>query len=48
MISDQEYHRLTTKPRPRKNIVQFFRESPLAGIRLELERDKDSGRDARV
>jgi antitoxin Phd len=48
MISDEQYHRLTTKPRQRKNIVQFFRESPLAGVDLDLERDRDVGRNVRL
>jgi hypothetical protein len=25
--------------------LQFFRESPLVGVELDLERDKDEGRD---
>jgi len=29
----------------RKNLAQFLMESPLAGSGLDLERDKDSGRD---
>ncbi len=30
---------------PRKNLVQFLMESPLAGAELNLERQKDYGRD---
>ena len=45
MISEEQYQRLTVKARQPKSIVQFFRESPLAGIELDLERDKDTGRD---
>jgi prevent-host-death family protein len=45
MISDEQYARLTAKAHQPKSIVQFFRESPLAGVELDLERDKDSGRD---
>jgi len=45
MISDEQYHRLTAKSHRPKSIVQFFRESPLVGLELDLERDKDSGRD---
>jgi antitoxin Phd len=45
MISDEQYDRLTVKARQPKSIVQFFRESPLVGVDLDLERDKDSGRD---
>jgi hypothetical protein len=28
-----------------KNLVQFFRQSPLVGVELDLERDRDTGRD---
>ena len=45
MISEEQYHRLTVKSRQPKSIVQFFRESPLVGVELDLERDKDTGRD---
>ena len=31
--------------KPRKNFAQFLMESPLAGSGLDLERDKDLGRD---
>ncbi len=31
--------------KPRKNFAQFLMESPLAGSGLNLERDKDPGRD---
>jgi antitoxin Phd len=45
MISDEQYDRLTVKSHQPKSIVQFFRESPLVGVELNLERDKDTGRD---
>ena len=45
MISEEQYHRLTVKSRQPKSIVQFFRESPLVGVELDLKRDKDTGRD---
>lgn len=45
MISDEQYDRLVAKSRQPKSIVQFFRESPLVGVELDLERDKDTGRD---
>jgi antitoxin Phd len=45
MISDEQYSRLTVKPGQPKSIVRFFRESPLVGVDLDLERDKDAGRD---
>jgi prevent-host-death family protein len=45
MISDEQYERLMVRSHQPKSIVQFFRESPLAGLDLDLERDKDPGRD---
>jgi hypothetical protein len=33
------------KATPRKSLVDFLRESPLVGVELNLERDKDTGRD---
>jgi antitoxin Phd len=45
MIADEQYERLTVQSHQPKSIVQFFRESPLAGMDLDLERDKDAGRD---
>jgi antitoxin Phd len=45
MISDEQYERLVGKARQPKNLVQFFRDSPLVGIELDLERDQDDGRD---
>jgi antitoxin Phd len=48
MISDDHYDRLTVKSRQPKSLVQFFRESPLVGVKLDLERDKDTGRDVEL
>jgi len=45
MISEEQYERLTAKSHQPKSLVQFFRESPLVGVELDLERDKDPGRD---
>lgn len=48
MISDEQYDRLMMKSRQPKSILQFFRESPLVGVDLDLERDKDTGRDVEL
>jgi antitoxin Phd len=45
MIAGEQYDRLVTRTRQPKSIVDFFRESPLAGLHLDLERDRDVGRD---
>jgi antitoxin Phd len=45
MISDEHYERLVGKAHQPKNLLQFFRESPLVGVELDLQRSKDEGRD---
>src|ERR1700728_5285456 len=40
MISEEQYERLTAKSHQPKSLVQFFRESPLVGVELNLERDE--------
>ncbi len=45
MLPVEQYDRLMVKSHQPKSIVQFFRESPLVGVKLNLERDKDTGRD---
>lgn len=48
MIPDEEYDRLVNKSHQAKSLVQFFRESPLVGVQLDLERNKDEGRDVEL
>jgi hypothetical protein len=45
MIADEQYQQLVGKSHQPKSIVQFFRESPLVGIDLNLERMKDERRE---
>lgn len=45
MLSDEQYERLVGKSRQPKSLVQFFRDSPLLGLELDLERDNDTGRE---
>jgi antitoxin Phd len=45
MISNEQYEQLVGKAHQPKSLLQFFRESPLVGLELNLERDKDEGRD---
>ncbi|MBI1789891.1 MAG: hypothetical protein HYR60_20365 [Acidobacteria bacterium] len=35
-------------PSPRKNLVQLFAESPLAGAELDFDRDRDFGADVEL
>lgn len=45
MVAEETYEQLATKSRQPRSLVQFFRESPLAGVDLDLERSRDPGRE---
>lgn len=45
MISDEQYEQLVGRSHQPKDLVEFFRESPLVGVELDLERSKDVERD---
>lgn len=45
MVAEEQYDRLVGKSHQPKSLVQFFRTSPLVGVELDLERERDSGRD---
>lgn len=45
MISEEAYEQLAATSRQPRSLVQFFRESPLMGTDLDLERSRDKGRD---
>ena len=45
MMPVEQFDRLVNRARQPKSLVQFFRESPLVGLELDFERDKDTGRD---
>ena len=44
---DQDDLRMFVSQQP-KSIVQFFQESSLVGLELDLERDRDTGRDVEL
>jgi antitoxin Phd len=48
VLSGEEYQRLIARKRRPRSLVQFFRESPLLGVELQLERDRDTGRHMRL
>jgi len=41
----EEAAKPVAEPVPKKSFLEFLRESPLADVELDLERDKDTGRD---
>src|ERR1700694_1990143 len=45
MVPVEQFAQLLDRSRQAKSLVQFFRESPLVGLELDLERDQDTGRD---
>ncbi|MFZ0953549.1 MAG: type II toxin-antitoxin system Phd/YefM family antitoxin [Candidatus Sulfotelmatobacter sp.] len=45
MVAEEQYDRLVGKTRQPKSLVQFFRQSPLVGIELDLKRDRTGARD---
>ena len=45
MVPVEQFDQLVVRARQPKSLAQFFRESPLVGLELELERNKDTGRD---
>ncbi|MGP0019239.1 MAG: type II toxin-antitoxin system Phd/YefM family antitoxin [Candidatus Sulfotelmatobacter sp.] len=45
MVAEEQYDRLVGKSHQPRNLVQFFRRSPLVGVELDLERDRDPVRD---
>ena len=48
MIADEDYEKLVGKAHQPKDLWQFFRQSPLVGLELEFERNKDTSRDIKL
>jgi prevent-host-death family protein len=44
VIPVEQYELLLARSNQPKSLVEFFRRSPLAGLDLHLERDRDTGR----
>ena len=45
MMPVEQFDQLVIRSRQPQSLAQFFRASPLVGVELDLERDKDAGRD---
>jgi|SRR5579863_1170237 len=45
MVAEEQYTRLTGKSHQPKSLVEFFRKSPLVGVELDLQRDREPARD---
>ena len=48
VISGEEYERLARKSHQPRSLVQFFRQSPLVGVELDLEREKGEAREIQL
>jgi antitoxin Phd len=48
MMPLEQFDQIIARARQPKSLVQFFRQSPLAGLELEFERDQDRGRDVHI
>jgi len=44
-VAEEQYERLVGRARQPANIVDFFRQSPLMGLELDLKRDRSPVRD---
>ena len=45
MVAEEQYAQLVGRSHQPKSLVQFFRQSPLMGVDLDLRRDRDPERD---
>jgi hypothetical protein len=48
MTPVEQFDQLAARTSQPKSLVQFFRESPLVGLELDFERDKDTGQDVEL
>src|ERR1017187_1582348 len=48
IVPVEEFDRLTARTRQPQSLVEFFAQSPLAGVDLDLERKPDYGRKVKL
>ncbi len=48
VLPAEQFERLTKQARRPRSLVRFFAESPLAGIKLDLQRSRDPGREIKL
>ncbi len=48
VLPAEQFAQLTKRVRQPKSLVRFFAESPLASVRLDFTRDRDSGREIKL
>jgi len=45
VVPVEQFEQLIARRRQPKSLIEFFRNSPLVGVELDLKRDLDSGRE---
>lgn len=45
MLPIEQFENLVVRSRQPESLLKFFRDSPLVGLELDFERDRDTGRD---
>jgi prevent-host-death family protein len=48
VLPAEQFERLTRRARQPRSLVRFFAESPLAGLKLDLRRSRDPGREIKL
>jgi prevent-host-death family protein len=48
MIPAEQFEQLIVRSGQPQSLVEFFRQSPLVGLELDFERDRDTGRDVEL
>src|SRR6266480_3027767 len=48
VLPAEQFERLTKRARQPQSLARFFAESPLAGLKLDLRRSKDPGRQIKL
>lgn len=48
VIPAEQFAELVARKRQPKSLIEFFRNSPLYGVKLDLQRDRDVGRDVEL
>jgi prevent-host-death family protein len=48
IVSAEQFEQLIARRRQPRSLVEFFRNSPLLGVDLDLKRDPDSGREVEL
>lgn len=48
MIAEEQYDHLVETSHQPKSLIDFFRQSPLVGLELDFERDREPARDVEL